>query len=169
MTKYFFTGDEHFYHNNIIKYCNRPFKSVEEMNNIIIAKHNEKVSPDDIVIHCGDFALNSNTEEVLEIQKRLMGHHQYIKGSHDKWNPNLPYILELKISKEIFVVACHYAMRTWPKSHYGSYLAYGHSHGRLPTFPNSWDVGVDNNNFYPVELKDFIKKCKMIGGEKHEE
>lgn len=168
MTKYFFTGDEHYQHLNIIKYCQRPFKSTEEMDNIIIARNNEVVRQEDTVIHCGDFTLQ-DTETALKIQNRLIGNHVFIKGSHDKWNPNLPYILELKISKEIFVVACHFAMRVWPRSHYGSYLAYGHSHGRLPTFPNSWDVGVDNNNFYPVELKDFIKKCKMIGGEKHEE
>ena len=30
--KVFFTSDTHFYHGNIIRFCNRPFKNVEIMN-----------------------------------------------------------------------------------------------------------------------------------------
>jgi len=61
------------------------------------------------------------------------------------------------------VVALHYAMRTWPQSHYGSWQVFGHSHGNLPPIGLQWDVGVDNNNFYPVsfdELKIIMEKRK---------
>jgi calcineurin-like phosphoesterase family protein len=47
---------------------------------------------------------------------------------------------------------CHYAMRTWARSHYNSYQLHGHSHGRLEPIGKQWDIGVDNNDFYPVSL-----------------
>lgn len=49
MAKYFFTSDFHFGHKNIIRYDNRPFLSVEEMDAEIVRRWNAKVSPDDIV------------------------------------------------------------------------------------------------------------------------
>lgn len=45
---YWWTSDYHFSHANIIKYCGRPFETVEEMNETIIRKHNERVKPEDV-------------------------------------------------------------------------------------------------------------------------
>jgi len=50
-----FCSDFHFGHENIIKYCKRPFKSLEEMDNLIIANFNKRVKEDDLVIFLGDF------------------------------------------------------------------------------------------------------------------
>ena len=52
---YWWTSDYHFSHFNIISYCDRPFKTAEEMNKIIIRRHNERVKPDDTVFFLGDF------------------------------------------------------------------------------------------------------------------
>lgn len=48
-SKVFFTSDTHFYHGNIIRFCNRPFKDVEMMNETIISNWNDTVGQDDIV------------------------------------------------------------------------------------------------------------------------
>ena len=175
---YFFTADEHFGHANIIKYCNRPFKNTDEMDSVIIERHNEVVKEDDIVVHAGDFTMNKY-ELFIQYFTRLNGSHIFIKGSHDKWmkeikkssnewikediflndkplNNNYHEIWEKKINGERIIV-CHYAMRTWPNSHYNSWQLFGHSHGRLEAIGKQLDIGVDTNNFYPYSFEQIEK------------
>ena len=52
----FFTSDTHFGHENIIKYCGRPFKDVEKMNERLIKNWNEVVKDTDTIFHLGDFS-----------------------------------------------------------------------------------------------------------------
>ena len=156
---YFFTADEHYGHENIIKFCNRPFKSVEEMDADIIERHNDVVSSNDIVVHVGDFTL-SKKNIAIEYLKKLKGNHTFLRGSHDRWLPkSAPYLWQEKIDGQI-IVACHYAMRVWPKSHYNSWQIYGHSHGKLEPQGKQWDVGVDINNFYPVSFDQLVEIMK---------
>jgi len=63
---YWWTSDYHFSHFNIIRYCNRPFKTVEEMNETIIRKHNERVKPKDTVFFLGDFIFKGGKEGGVE-------------------------------------------------------------------------------------------------------
>ena len=84
------TSDTHFNHANIIKYCNRPFSSVEEMNETIIANWNKVVSERDIVYHLGDFALGDKSL-IPNILRRLNGCIKVIMGNHD----NLDIMLKL--------------------------------------------------------------------------
>ena len=76
-------ADTHFYHKNIIKYCNRPFKSVEEMNQKLIDNWNRVVSDDDIIIHLGDFALGSE-DKIQGLLSQLNGYKVLVRGNHDK-------------------------------------------------------------------------------------
>lgn len=57
----YFTSDLHLNHENIIKYAQRPFNSIEEMNDIFISNINETLTEDDILINCGDFILGKNS------------------------------------------------------------------------------------------------------------
>ena len=54
---YFFSADEHYYHNNIIEYCYRPFENFDEMNETLISNHNSMVGKNDITVHVGDFTI----------------------------------------------------------------------------------------------------------------
>ena len=78
-----FTADHHFGHLNIIKYCNRPFSSVEEMDAEMIRRWNEKVEPRDSVFHLGDFTLNG-FEYAEKIFASLNGYIWLVPGHHDK-------------------------------------------------------------------------------------
>lgn len=70
-SKVFFTSDTHFYHGNIIRFCNRPFEDVEMMNETIISNWNNTVGLDDTVFHLGDFCLGGSAEWT-KILDRLM-------------------------------------------------------------------------------------------------
>ena len=72
MNKIYFTSDHHFGHKSIIKFCNRPFKDVKEMNNVLIRKWNEKIGINDDVYHLGDFGL-IHKENLPNILDRLNG------------------------------------------------------------------------------------------------
>ena len=70
----FFISDTHLRHSAIIRFCQRPFSSVEEMDETIIRNWNAKVKPGDRVYHCGDFCFG-NREEILAMTRRLRGHY----------------------------------------------------------------------------------------------
>lgn len=71
-SKVFFTSDTHFYHGNVIRFCNRPFENVEMMNETIISNWNNTVGLDDTVFHLGDFCLGGSAEWT-KILDRLNG------------------------------------------------------------------------------------------------
>ena len=77
----FFTSDLHLYHANVIRYCARPFATVEEMNEIIVKNWNETVGPDDTVYCLGDFAMAFRPVETFS--PRLMGKKYLVPGNHD--------------------------------------------------------------------------------------
>lgn len=155
-----FTSDTHWGHNNIIRYSNRPFASVEEMNEALIANWNAVVKYDDVVYHLGDFAFLPY-DKLKQIARRLNGTKHFIRGNHDKeidrhktdllnskTFASIQDYYELKHDGQM-ICLFHYGQRVWNKSHHGSIMLYGHSHGSLPPFGKSVDVGVDCKEITP--------------------
>ena len=163
----FFVSDTHFYHTNVIKYSNRPFKDVNEMNEQLITNWNSRINTKDIVYHLGDFSFrNANA-----YRDRLNGHIGFIMGNHDasasgtyhsaKINKEKPPFIFFEDVTEVNVngqkiFLSHYAHRVWNKSHHGVWHLYGHSHGTLPDDPNSmsFDCGVDCHNYAPLSFEE---------------
>lgn len=77
----YFTSDLHFWHSNVIKYCNRPFSSTEEMNEMLIKYWNDTVGPEDTVYCLGDFSLAFAPVELYS--SRLNGIKYLVPGNHD--------------------------------------------------------------------------------------
>ncbi len=149
-----FIGDTHFDHYEIIPFCNRPYDSVEQMNEALIANWNEVVAPQDVVWHLGDFSFGE-TDVYL---RHLNGTKHLIKGNHDGpetcGDPGWASVTNWsELAVEGWrVVLCHYAMRTWPGASNGALHFYGHSHGTLPGNRQSCDLGVDLWDYRPVSL-----------------
>lgn len=165
MTQYW-TSDTHFNHANIIRYCNRPFENVQEMNEIMIRNWNSRVQPQDTVYHLGDFA-SGDRSKIRGILSRLNGKKILIRGNHDKqpslsdgWH-EIHNFLELKQDHSL-IVMCHYAMRVWNRSHHGAIMLYGHSHANLPGNNQSLDVGVDCWNYQPVTLAEIQQRMQTL-------
>ena len=157
--QYFWTADEHYGHKRIIEYCNRPWIDVNDMDEEIIKRHNEVVKKIDTVIHVGDFTLTKKDVAEKYI-KRLNGRHWFLRGSHDYWlKKGTMTRWERKVQGQ-YIVADHYAMRVWARSHYNSWQVHGHSHGGLEPSGKQHDVGVDNNNFYPVSFDQLVEIMK---------
>lgn len=175
-----FVSDTHWGHTNIIKYSNRPFSSVPEMNEALIKNWNAVVQPNDTVWHLGDVAF-CKYPEFKSIISRLNGNKNLVYGNHDKMiEQNEAELLRLGLFKSIQnyaeisvqgtkVILFHYGMRVWNKSHHGSILLYGHSHGSLPPFGKSVDVGVDSkeitSEYRPVSEHEVLAYMKNRQGE----
>ena len=164
----FFTADTHFGHDAIRKHCDRPFDSVQDMDRALIANWNSRVSPRDTVYHLGDFAFKGNSR-LNDYVSKLNGTIHLVKGNHDpdgdevlsQLFASVSELCSIKIDGER-IVLCHYAMRTWDRSHHGSWHLYGHSHGTLEEDMKSlsFDVGVDCHNYFPVsfeEVKNYLR------------
>lgn len=163
-----FTSDTHFGHAKIIQYCNRPFASVEEMDEKLIENWNARVGKGDTVYHLGDFSLAKDHRKIPEYLRSLNGQIHLIYGNHDaKRLQFLKGFADLKPYKEIKVgeqkiILCHYAFRVWNKIHYGSWNLYGHSHGSLKRdfTIKQFDVGVDVWNYAPLSFEEVAEEMK---------
>lgn len=164
----FFTADHHFSHSNIIRLCNRPFRSVEEMDEEMVRRWNSVVTnEDDEVYYLGDLTLQGLgvAEHFLD---RLNGHIKMMSGNHDKrWFHLFDFgyarIRKMEAVQEIdingkHIVLCHYPLREWNKYYRGAYHLFGHSHGTQPPYGYSFDIGVDCWNFYPVSFEQVVDK-----------
>ena len=178
-----FTSDMHLGHKNILKFCNRPFDNVEEMNFKLIENWNSKVKENDIVFNLGDVAFG-NPSFIKDCLSQLKGKHYLIIGNHDLKNLNNKSVLDMfeDVSFQRYLIIdgrCVY-LNHYPFLCYGGvyrnpentvYQLYGHVHSgpncfgkdidRLQyTFPFQYDVGVDNNNYYPISFEEVNNKIK---------
>lgn len=164
-----FTADTHFGHESIIRYCERPYKTVEEMDLALIDNWNKRVKEEDDVYVLGDFTLKKKISDVTWYINRLNGMKLFIPGCHDRWIDRVSYRLnDVEILDPLFILhtggyecpvitLCHYAMRTWPVSHYNSWQLYGHSHGRLEGVGKQMDVGVDACGYAPISIVEVAR------------
>lgn len=176
-----FTSDTHFFHKNIIKYSNRPYVSVNDMNEAMIANWNKQVRPTDTVFHLGDFAF-ATYSQMKSILGRLNGEKHLILGNHDTLIDSnrrsfvgqglfssIQEYYELRHTGYPLICLFHYGQRVWNGSHRGSIMLYGHSHGSLPPHGKSVDVGVDckeiSSEYRPYSLTEVLDYMSKIAFE----
>lgn len=154
----FVTSDTHFFHANIIKHCERPFSSVEAMNRHMVEAWNTVVKPLDTVWFLGDFCMKCSTGQAQEVLTALNGTKHLIVGNHDypkiKELPGWASVRERLVYGGVYMD--HYPVEDWPGRFMGIVHLHGHSHGQTKKMPRRLDVGVDTNNFTPLNLRDVI-------------
>jgi len=158
--KVFITSDHHFFHKNIIKYCHRPFKTVEEMNEYMIKRWNKIVSDNDLVFYLGDFALTNKTN-LKKIRERLKGRIIIILGNHDrKRKLKQPGFIihttdKIKIKN---IVLSHRPLDTVDD---GVVNVHGHIHDKK-TRGRRINASVDVTNFEPQPIENYFKEATRL-------
>jgi calcineurin-like phosphoesterase family protein len=184
MQNIWFTSDTHYGHKNIVRGITewdgdsdklRNFNTMEEHNETLVKSINSVVQPNDILYHLGDWSFGGH-ENIKNFRDQLNCNEIHLVfGNHDqhitpidspyrKLFSSCNYVLELsmKVDRKYGIVGkqkmflSHYGHRVWNKSHHGSIHLFGHSHGTLPMFGKSMDVGVDTNGLYPYHLDEIM-------------
>ena len=194
------TSDTHYHHTNICRGITRwrtqdgktpidstrDFQTLDEMNAAIVNNINEKVGPNDTLIHLGDFAFGG-FEKIGEFLDRLVcknihlvlgNHDQNIKKNRENTNDKFLSIqnyLEVNIGGVDFVLS-HYPLSSWNQLNKGSIHLHGHVHlPRNKRFGKGkkLDVGMDGNNLYPYSISEIVhmmdKRCveSEMNGDHH--
>ncbi|HFH9837931.1 TPA: hydrolase [Streptococcus suis] len=149
----YFIADTHFYHKNVIAFCNRPFSTVEEMNQALITNWNKTVSDIDEVY----IVYKGNGKQANELLQSLNSKKYLLKGNHEHYlnSPDFDITLfewvkdyhTLIYNKRKFVLF-HYPILEWENYHHDSIHIYGHVHNNQVEYfskilgKNAFNVGL---------------------------
>jgi calcineurin-like phosphoesterase family protein len=158
-----FMADPHFDHLKVLDMCPRPFKTISDMNNALIAEINHWVERKDELYMLGDFCWDRAAYFRQAIRCK---HVHLIWGNHDRANYGTHFETardaatvkfcstsnDPKTGNRILCHLSHYPHAFWPASHYGSLHLYGHLHRQREAWLDlalgmerrSMDAGVDN-------------------------
>jgi calcineurin-like phosphoesterase family protein len=164
------TSDLHIGHHGVCKFINnngtkmRPWDSIEQMDEELINRFNEKVLPEDKCYILGDIALNQRAIPYLE---RLNCRHlRLIKGNHDVFSLDkyLPFFEDIRGSHVLEnMILTHIPVHPSCLSRW-SHNIHGHLHGERILLENGKvdsryiNVSVEQTNFYPISLEELIEK-----------
>lgn len=178
----FFTADEHYYHPNIVRYCNRPFTDVEYMARELVARHNAVVRQTDEVIHVGDFTLDER--RLFAVLPLLHGRHTLVVGNHDRCHPchkgsqvareryltaGFVEVVERLVFEGMLVHHMPYEGDDREKYHQyrpkdeGLVLLHGHVHNLWKRRGRMVNVGVDVRGYAPVSLDEILYELRGDG------
>lgn len=177
-----FTSDLHFWHKNVITFCKRPWATVEEMNEGLIANWNSVVGPNDLVMCLGDMFF-CGTTKAKEIMSRLNGTKQLLRGNHD-WNVVKPHraaefgfdvVTDGTIPGELAgrsIIMSHFPYREDHTEEVrflekrpvdtGLWLLHGHVHSAWKVRDRQINVGVDVWDWKPVHMNQLIEIITKI-------
>jgi len=173
--RYWFTADYHLGHPNIIKYCNRPFSNLQQMNETIIRNHNSRVKKDDIIFHNGDFCFKNSEgdkdgegirKSVMEWEQQLNGKFIHIKGNHDKNNSCKTIIKNLKIIFGNELINIVHDPMDYDEGCSINFIGHIHEKWKFRKvfskmrYENIYliNIGVDIWKFMPVSFEEIIKE-----------
>lgn len=173
MSNIFITSDMHFGHDREFIWKARGFTSVNEMNEVYVARWNATVNPEDEVYVLGDLILGDKSN--IEYVKRLNGCLHIVLGNHDtatrqKMYAELPNVVEIAWAIKLDYRKYHFIMSHFPmltgnlekeSLKQMTLNLYGHTHQTSNFYndmPFMYHVGVDSHDGYPVLLDNIIEE-----------
>lgn len=157
MSNIWFISDTHFYHDNIIRFCGRPFANSTLMNERLIDNWNRTVKPQDKVYHLGDVAMGCTDKELTALLRSLNGHKRLIVGNHD--NLKSPAIQNNFEKIELWGGQADWGFTVShipvPLEHLrdGRYCVHGHIHDNVSSNPFYINVCVEQIGYTPIHLE----------------
>jgi len=156
-------SDTHFGHDNIIKYCGRPFKDAKEADEVMIENWNRTVKPSDIVYHLGDVHFYKKEVEAYETLKALQGHKRLIVGNHDDV-PQLvrsgmfEKIMLWRVWKDFGIIMSHIPMHVsqLELKRFGDHMinVHGHIHDQDSPEGPYRNVSVEKIGYTPINIEE---------------
>ena len=168
----YYISDLHFGHQRVIEMDGRPFETIEQMDETIMERWNERVTEEDDVYIVGDFAYH-NAYTASWYLRRLRGRKHLIIGNHDYNTVQDEKALECFASVEKMlritdngrtVCLCHYPIAEWNGKRHGGYHVYGHLHVRrdevyafMSRFDRALNAGCMLSGYRPATLEELIE------------
>jgi len=162
----YFISDTHFDHSNIIKYCDRPFSTVEYMNNTILHNWNNTIKDNDTVYFLGDLTHRKNSRNSTWWIHQLRGKIIWLKGNHDKLQA-LETVNVEKIGYSEIVRCDGYEfllVHRGVEAPTDIWIIHGHNHNNRPHIEPEirWiNVSVEVIQYTPISLAEIIIELKI--------
>jgi len=156
----FFTSDLHIGHENIIKFDQRPFENIWQMEKEIICRINERVTNSDILYIVGDLAFKvRNVRHIENFIKRLNCNTIIlILGNHDEFNPFKYVDIGIQsVHTSLFINNQEFCLIHDPSVCSGfrqQKFICGHVHKLFTKLDNVVNVGCCVHNYYPISLDE---------------
>ena len=174
----FIIGDCHFWHSNIIKYCNRPWwkkdesgcdiPDVEKMNEEMIKVWNSVITSDNQTVYInGDFCFG-NKVKVKEIFDKLNGRKRIVLGNHDRckfkdyYDIGFDRVYDKPILLGNFCILSHEPIQ-WIKDGdvYMNVYAHVHTQEMYKDYTsNSFCTSAERLNYKPIRFTEIFEKCQ---------
>lgn len=164
-----FWADPHFNHMNIIKYCNRPFAGVDEMNEALIENYNSVVGANDDVWCLGDFCFGPK-DNLAKIVSRLNGKIRLVKGNHDRHknkvylDAGFRWVYDRPVLVDDYIVLSHAPLEFLNEnSPFFNIAGHVHDSGVYQTFSRSHCIAcVERHGYKPISLKEIKEKVNAL-------
>lgn len=154
-----FTSDYHF-HDELI--ANLRLMTVEQMQEKIIKRHNERIKKGDQVVFLGDYqVIRKKKHLVEETLSQMNGSFTFVMGNHD-WNngDRMGCLSSLVLEIGGTRVFCTHDPVDFNQRYPINLVGHVHNHWKIKTLLNKTkvvNVGVDVWGFYPVDIQDILK------------
>ena len=158
----FFIADTHFSEENIMKYENRPFASVGDMDEQMIERWNARVCEEDLVYVLGDFGAIGREQEYLS---RLKGTKYLVKGNHDVMEneyyrkAGFKEVYDCPILLESFWILSHEPLYVNENMPYANLFGHVHNSPLIKDFSKQhYCVSAERTEYAPISF-EAVQNC----------